>query len=495
MFESAEVGHHIGKSEYREARAALRTDLLDAQFELREAGKFSVVVLINGVDGAGKGETVNLLTKWMDPRHIEAWAFDKPSTEETERPRMWRYWRTLPVRGKIGVLFGNWYENLLLERVDKRIGKAGFDQQLDDINRFEAMLRHENVVLIKLWFHLSRDVQKARFKSLEKDAGTRWRVTAADWRNFKRYDRFRSVAEHALRRTSTGDAPWLVVDGSDPHYRNLFAARAIHDVIRKRLAETAQGWVERRSAPPLPQALDERNALNTVVLDQPLDKKDYERELEVLQGRLAVLMRHKAFARRSLVVVMEGSDAAGKGGAIRRMTGAMDVRAYRVVPIAAPTDEEAGRPYLWRFWRHAPRHGKAVIFDRSWYGRVLVERIEGYCSEADWMRAYAEINDFEDQLAGAGAVVVKFWLAISAEEQLVRFKAREAESHKRFKITDEDWRNRDRWDDYQRAVCDMIDRTSTERAPWSVVEANNKYFARIKVLRTLCERLETALDR
>lgn len=494
MFESAEVGHHIGKSEYREARAALRPALLDTQFELRELGKFSVVILINGIDGAGKGETVNLLTTWMDPRHIEAWAFDAPATEETERPRMWRYWRTLPVRGKIAVMFGNWYEHLLLERVDKRIGQAAFDQQLDGINRFEAMLGNENVVLIKLWFHLSKDAQKERLKSLEKNADTRWRVTAADWRNFKRYDRFRSVAEHALRRTSTGNAPWLVVDGSDPNYRNLFAARAINDVIRRRLEEVARGWVERRGAPPLPLALDERNVLNTLALDQPLDRKDYEQQLEVLQGRLAVLMRSKAFAKRSLVVVMEGSDAAGKGGAIRRVTAAMDVRAYRVVPIAAPTDEEAGRPYLWRFWRHVPRHGKAVIFDRSWYGRVLVERVEGYCSETDWLRAYAEINDFEDQLARAGAVVVKFWLAISADEQLVRFKAREAESHKRFKITEEDWRNRERWDDYQRAVCDMIDRTSTGLAPWSVVEANNKYFARIKVLRTLCERLEAALD-
>jgi polyphosphate:AMP phosphotransferase len=495
MFESAEVGHHIGKEEYRERRAQLRTDLLDAQFELRESGQFSVVILINGVDGAGKGETVNLLNKWMDPRHIEAWVFDAPSAEETERPRMWRYWRTLPVRGKIGVLFGNWYEHLLLGRVEKRIGQAEFDQQLDDINRFEAMLKRENVVLIKLWFHLSKDGQHARLKSLAKDAETRWRVTAADWRNFERYDRFRSVAEHALRRTSTGEAPWLVVDGSDPRYRSLYAARAVHDVIRKRLVETAKGWVERSSAPPLPQPLDNLNALNTLELDQVLDKKAYKTQLELLQGRLALLLRDKAFAQRSLVLVMEGADAAGKGGAIRRVTGALDVRRYRVVPIAAPTDEEAGRPYLWRFWRHVPRHGKAVIFDRSWYGRVLVERVEGFCSEADWMRAYAEINDFEDQLVNAGAVVVKFWLAISEDEQLARFKARENESHKRFKITEEDWRNRARWADYQRAVCDMLDRTGTEQAPWSVVEANNKYFARIKVLRIVCERLEKALER
>jgi AMP-polyphosphate phosphotransferase len=193
--------------------------------------------------------------------------------------------------------------------------------------------------------------------------------------------------------------------------------------------------------------------------------------------------------------VFEGVDAAGKGGAIRRVTGALDARVYRLVPIGAPSDDERARPYLWRFWRQLPRRGKVVVFDRSWYGRVLVERVEGYCSEADWMRAYAEINDFEDELVDAGVVIVKFWLSIGKDEQLARFKAREAQPHKRFKITEDDWRNREKWDDYERAVGDMIDRTSTESAAWTLVEAENKYFARIKVLRTICERLEAVLER
>ena len=234
-------------------------------------------------------------------------------------------------------------------------------------------------------------------------------------------------------------------------------------------------------------------AVVALQLDQPLGKKDYRHALERLQGRLARLTRCKRFAGRALVLVFEGMDAAGKGGAIRRLTAALDARQYRVVPIGAPTDEERAQPYLWRFWRHVPRRGKVVIFDRSWYGRVLVERVEGFCSEADWMRAFGEINDFEDTLADAGAVVVKFWLAISQDEQLLRFEARAAEPHKRFKITDEDWRNRERWPSYERAVCDMIDRTSTERSPWTLVGADNKRHARIKVLRTVCERLEAAL--
>ncbi len=494
MFESAEIGHRTSKADYEEALPVLRAQLLDAQFELLEQKRFSVAVLINGVEGAGKGETVNLLNAWMDPRHIETWAFDAASTEEAERPYMWRFWRVLPPRGRIGVLFGNWYTDPLRNRVDKLSKKAVLDQHLDEINRFETMLVREGVLLIKLWFHLSKKAQKMRLETLESDPRTRWRVTGHDWRFYRHYDRYREVAEHALRRTSTGDAPWMIVDGTDQRFRALFVGRTLLDAIGKRLKEVSGHWVSRQTAPPLPSLRDERNYLNALELDQELGKKEYEELLEVLQGRLATITRDAAFGGRSLVLVFEGVDAAGKGGTIRRVTAAMDARLYRIIPIAAPSDEERAKPYLWRFWRQLPRRGKVVIFDRSWYGRVLVERVEGYCTEADWMRAYAEINDFEDELEKAGAVVVKFWLAIGKDEQLARFKAREALPHKRFKITEEDWRNRDKWDDYERAVCDMIDRTSTETSPWTVVEANNKYFARIKVLRTLCERLDAALE-
>ena len=247
------------------------------------------------------------------------------------------------------------------------------------------------------------------------------------------------------------------------------------------------------SAPPPPPAADRRDLINTLDMRLALTKKRFDKDLEKYQGRLNLLTRNPKFRQRSLIIVFEGSDAAGKGGSIRRITGALDARQYQTIPIAAPTEEERAQPYLWRFWRHAPRTGRVTIFDRSWYGRVLVERVEGFAPEADWMRAYAEINDFEDQLVRNGALVVKFWLAITAEEQLKRFKEREKTRFKRFKITAEDWRNRKKWDDYEHAVCDMIDRTSIEVAPWTLVEANDKYHARIKVLKTLCDRLEDGL--
>jgi polyphosphate:AMP phosphotransferase len=494
MFESAELGHATAKEDYEAALPELRTSLLDAQYDLLELRKFAAVVLVNGVDGAGKGETVNLLNEWMDPRHIITHAFDTPTQDEAERPFMWRFWRALPPRGRIGVLFGNWYTEPIARRVAKRSKKAAFEERLDEINRFEAMLVREGVLLFKFWFHLSRKAQKSRLKALESDPATRWRVTERDWARFEQYERYRDVAAHGLRHSSTGEAPWIIVDGSDPRYRSLLVGRTLLDGLQRRLEIERKEWRPRRTAAALPPALDQRNLLNALVLERPMDDKTYRRELERQQGRLALLCRSEAFQRRSLVVVFEGNDAAGKGGAIRRLTGALDARHYQVVQVGAPTEEERAQPYLWRFWRQLPRRARVTIFDRSWYGRVLVERVEGFCSEADWLRAYAEINDFEDQLVAAGTVVVKFWLSISKDEQLVRFQAREAEPHKRFKITADDWRNRERWDDYERAVCDMVDRSSTEIAPWTLVEANNKLFARIKVLTTLADRLEAALE-
>jgi polyphosphate:AMP phosphotransferase len=495
MFESAELGHKIDKATFDKQVPKLRADLLDAQYDLGALKQFPVIVLINGVDGAGKGETVNLLNAWMDPRHIQTHAFPPPSDEERERPFMWRFWRALPPKGKIGILFGNWYTDPIVNRVMKKTKNAGLDQSLDEINRFEEMLADEGALILKFWFHLSKDAQRKRLKALEKDKDTRWRVTEADWEHFRLYDRFRAVSEHALRHTSTGVAPWTVVEGTDEHYRSLMVARTVLDAIRKRIAQVKSGARHAApSAPPPLPVVDRRDLINTLNMGLALPRKRYEKDLEKYQGRLNLLTRDPKFRKRSLIVVFEGADAAGKGGSIRRITGALDARQYAIVPIAAPTEEERAQPYLWRFWRHVPRIGRVTIFDRSWYGRVLVERVEGYAREADWMRAYAEINDFEDQLVGSDAIVIKFWLAITADEQLKRFKEREKTRFKRFKITAEDWRNRKKWGDYAHAVCDMIDRTSTENAPWILVEANDKYHARIKVLKTLCDRLEDGLE-
>ncbi len=494
MFEAAELGHNVGKEEYATREPKLREALLKAQYDLLAHAKFPAVIIIGGVDGAGKGETVNLLNEWMDPRHIVTHAFGAPSDEESERPPMWRFWRALPPKGRIGVLFGSWYTEPIVSRVLKKTKSAEAMHAIEEIRHFESMLRAEGALVLKFWFHLSKDAQKKRLRTLEKDPKTRWRVTDTDWERFKMYDRFREVSENFLRETSTGEAPWLIIEGTDANYRYLSAGTALLDAINKRLSEASLPAVRQQAtAAPLEPALDKRNILNALDYKQALGKKDYEKQLEKYQGRLNLLTRDPRFAAKSLLCVFEGQDAAGKGSSIRRITGALDARHYRVIPVAAPTEEERAQPYLWRFWRHLPRHGRVTIFDRSWYGRVLVERVEKFCAEADWMRAYHEINDFEEQLVRNGVIVVKFWVAITKEEQLRRFNERKKIAHKNFKITEEDWRNRKKWADYERAVCDMVERTSTAIAPWHVVPANDKLFARIHMLKTICESVERVL--
>jgi polyphosphate:AMP phosphotransferase len=492
MFESAELGHKLDKETWRRDVPLLREALLDAQYDLLEKAEFPVIILISGVDGAGKGETVNVLNEWMDPRHIQTHAVADPADEERERPPMWRYWRLLPPKGKIGVFFRSWYSGPISAMLRGETKNSELDQQMERITRFEKMLADEGALVLKFWLHLSKDSQRRRLKSLEKDPATRWRVTERDWQNFKIYDRFRGVAEHVLRQTSTAEAPWTIIEGTDARYRYLAVGRAILQAVRARL-DAPEPCKAIAVVPPVIPRIDALSVLNRLDLSQKIPKKAYEKELEKFQGKLNLLTRNKNFGKMSMVVVFEGFDAAGKGSAIRRITGALDARFYRVVPTAAPTEEERAQPYLWRFWRHIPRRGHLAVFDRSWYGRVLVERVEGFCSAADWMRAYGEINDFEEQLVRNRTFVVKFWLHISKDEQLRRFKEREQVSFKRYKITPEDWRNREKWDEYEAAVCDMIDRTSTEIAPWTLVESDDKQFARIKVLKTLCERIEAAL--
>ncbi|WP_375737832.1 polyphosphate:AMP phosphotransferase [Pseudomonas boanensis] len=491
MFESAEIGHSIDKETYEKAVLELREALLDAQFELKEQARFPVIILINGVEGAGKGETVKLLNEWMDPRLIHVESFLLPTDEELARPPQWRFWRKLPPKGTTGIFFGNWYSQMIYARVEGDIKDARLDQAIGEVESFERMLCDEGALIFKFWFHLSKKQLKERLKTLEKDPQRSWQISPLDWKQTEVYDRFVRFGERVLRRTSRDYAPWYVIEGYDENYRSLSVGRIILEGLQAALKVT-----ERRAhhphAAPLVASLDNRNLVASLDLSRALDKDEYKEQLATEQARLSGLMRDKRMRGHALMAVFEGNDAAGKGGAIRRVTGALDPRQYRTVPVAAPTEEERAQPYLWRFWRHVPARGQFTIFDRSWYGRVLVERVEGFCSQSDWLRAYGEINDFEEQLYNYGIVLVKFWLSIDKETQMQRFKEREEIAFKRYKITEDDWRNRDKWDLYADAVGDMVDRTSTEIAPWTLVEANDKRFARVKVLRTLNEALEAA---
>jgi len=518
MFRTAELGQKIPKSEYKLREPVLRQELLEIQRDLYQCGEFPVIIVFAGVDGAGKGETVNLLNAWMDPRWIVTRAYDDPSDEERERPEYWRFWRDLPPKGRIGLYLSSWYSRPLLDRVYDKDADAAFDERLDRILAFEKALADDGALILKFWMHLSQEAQKRRLKKLEKDPLTNWRVTQRDWDHWHIYEKFETAAERAIMRTSTGSASWAIVEGEDPCYRSLTIGMIVRDEIRKRIDEirkkkkvleemallsaptgepapsppvTAEGASPAAVAASAP--LRVATVLSRLDMSLALGKSDYKRQLQEQQARLNLLHRKAQKKNTSAIVVFEGPDAAGKGGSIRRLTSALDARHYQVIPTAAPTDEERAQHYLWRFWRHMSRAGRITLFDRSWYGRVLVERVEGFATEEEWRRAYAEINEFEQQLTRHGIVLLKFWVHITKEEQFKRFKERESIPHKQWKLTEEDWRNRDKWDAYETAVNDLVEHTGTNAAPWILVEGNDKSYARVKVITTLCNRLEEAI--
>jgi polyphosphate:AMP phosphotransferase len=493
MLESAETGHRISKSDYAREEPKLREALLNAQYDLSQSARAPVLLIISGVEGGGRGETANRLTGWMDPRHIRVLAFGPPTPEEKAHPPAWRYWRALPPNGKIGIFMNAWYNELLAARIAGRIGAGKLEARISSIRQHERMLTDEGLVLLKFWIHLSKGAQKARMRELALSPLTRWRVTRDDRTRARIYAKSHDLWEHLLRETSIAEAPWYVVEGADERYRSLTVGKILLEALERRIAAKRSRPMH-APTPPAPAVIDNVKLIRDLDLTQKVSEKKYDEGVERFQGRLAQLTRSRRFDDQSLVLVFEGADAAGKGGAIRRVAAALDARQYTIVPVAAPSEEERAHPYLWRFWRQIPGAGEIVIFDRSWYGRVLVERVEGYCAPSDWMRAYDEINQFEEQLVEAGAIVIKFWLQISAKEQLRRFREREKTAFKRFKITPDDWRNRKNWHAYEAAICDMVDRTSTEIAPWTLVEAEDKYFARLKIFKTIIKRLEAALE-
>jgi polyphosphate:AMP phosphotransferase len=397
MFEVAELGQKVSKEEYQERVPALRQGLLEAQVRIREVG-LPVILLFAGVDGAGKGDSANLLQTWMDPRFIITRAFSKPSQEEKERPEFWRYWRTLPPSGHMGIYLSAWYSEPLLSRVYGDIQDTELDDRLERILAFERTLANNGALIVKFWMHLGKKAQRKRLKSLEDDPLQSWRVTKQDWKHADMFGKFVATAEHILMRTSIGRAPWIIVEGANERYRQLKVGSELLKAIQSRVTkEVANGDPDDEPVAPEEES-SSTTILSTLDLGKKLEKSDYKRKLRECQSRLNLLHRKARDEDVSTILVFEGWDAGGKGGAIRRLTPAIDARDYEVIQIAAPTDEEKAQHYLWRFWRHLSRAGRVTIFDRSWYGRVLVERVEGFASEEEWRRAYAEINDFEHQL-------------------------------------------------------------------------------------------------
>ncbi|MBD3383782.1 phosphate--AMP phosphotransferase [candidate division KSB1 bacterium] len=494
MLEKIDLTQSLSKADYKKVMPALEIKLAELQRQARDK-EIPVVVVFQGWDAAGKGTLINRLMLALDPRGYRVYPVNPPTHTEKRYPFLWRFWKTLPVKGRIAIYDRSWYGRVLVERVDQLTRTMIWKRAFEEITEFERQLCDDGHVLVKFFLHISKKEQKKRFKKLEKNSSTAWKVTKTDWKHHKKYKKYVRAIEEMLAETDTDYAPWTIVEAHDRCFATVKIFQTLinqlqHQVEqRKKKANVTVPRINDRV-----KVIESSSSLHNVDLALSLSKEEYKKNLDVYQNRM-VELEHEIFLKRiPVVIVYEGWDAAGKGGNIKRLVRTLDPRGFTVIPIGAPNDVEKAHHYLWRFWIDMPKAGHIAIFDRSWYGRVLVERVEGYARPEEWQRAFREINEMEKQWSDFGVLLVKFWLQIDKEEQLQRFKARETTPHKRWKITKDDWHNREKWDQYQEAVDEMLLRTSTTYAPWTIVESNCKRYARIKAIRTVIEQMEHRLD-
>lgn len=490
MLEKIDLSKKVDKKTYRRVMDEAEEKLGLLQRECKDAG-IPVILVFEGMGAAGKGVQINRLIQALDPRGFDVYACDRPTEDEQMRPFLWRYWTKTPAKGRIAVFDRSWYRSVQVDRFDGLTREDKLGDAYQDILSFEKQLCDDGTVIMKFFLYIDKDEQKKRFKKLEGSKETSWRVTEEDWNRNKDFDRYLKMNEEMLEKTDTDYAPWVIIEAVDKDYAALKIVSTVMDRLEYEL-EHRRPEDEKTAQRQESKTRDrfKNGVLSGIDLSKSLTEEEYKTRLKKLQKRLAELHSELYRLRIPVVIGFEGWDAGGKGGAIKRLTSNLDPRGYRVNPTAAPNDIEKVHHYLWRFWNSVPKAGHIAIFDRTWYGRVMVERIEGFCSEAEWRRAYQEINEMESHMANAGAVVLKFWLHIDKDEQERRFRERQANPAKQWKITDEDWRNREKWDQYEEAVNEMLIRTSTTYAPWIVVEGNDKRYARVKVLQTVVDALE-----
>lgn len=500
MLDKLDLTKTLGKTEYKEKMAKLEPKLGKLQRECRKFG-IPVMIAFEGYGASGKGVQISELIKALDPRGFEVYAVKNETEEEKMHPFMWRFWTKMPAKGRIAIYDSSWYRKVLIDRFDKKTKKEEIADAYRSICSFEEQLSADGMVIIKIFLAIDKKSQKKRFEKLMSSKETAWRVSEGDLKRNKKFEKYQEMNEEMLTRTDTEYAPWNVVEAVDRRFATAKIYAVVTQILTEKVEE-ARRKADSRRGTDASEAVDikkdthfRESILGKADLSLTYSKEEYKERLEVLEKKMEKL--HGELYRRRIPVVLgfEGWDAGGKGGAIKRLTEKMDPRGYVVHPTASPNDIEKAHHYLWRFWADMPKAGHVTIFDRTWYGRVMVERIEGFCTTQDWQRAYKEINQMEQQLVNHGAVVLKFWLHIDKEEQARRFQDRQDNPEKSWKITDEDWRNREKWDLYEKAVDEMLVRTSTADAPWIIVEGNDKLYARIKVLETVVNALEKRMKK
>ena len=504
MFEAAEIGAKLSDAAFGHAKSILRLDLVELQQRNRLTAKFPIIVLISGVRGAGVADTLNLLNTWMDPRWIQAHAVEPATDEERNHPGFWRYWRSLPAGGSMGVYLGGWYAQPFADHGAGLITDTAFAGRMRAIADFETTLAEEGALIVKIWLHLNKAAEAKAQVAHRADSAFGFRSGDDVIPQPSDYAKYIHTAGLGIAATQSDQTPWHIIEGSDDNFRratvltllrNRFQtqlkqwelkSKAAAKSIKRQRKETAK-VLKKGGVPKKPPRLAK------VDLNRTMSDAAYKRAFGQLQERLYAAQKQARTLGISTVVAFEGWDAAGKGGAIRRLTYCLNARNYQVVPISAPNDEERAHHFLWRFWRVLQPDGRFTIFDRTWYGRVLVERVDNLIPEAAWQRAYSEINDFEKQLTAHGDVVLKFWMHIDRKTQKKRFEEREDTPHKRWKISKDDWHNRKRWHLYEAAIEDILAKTSRPHARWHVIPAKDKQYARIRVLKTIAAALEKAI--
>ena len=508
MLEKVDLTMKMEKSEYKAKMTALKLQMGKLQRQCKEMG-LPIMIVFEGFDAAGKGMQIGKLIQSLDPRGFEVFTVKEETKEEAMHPFLWRFWTKTPQRGRMAVYDGSWYIKVLSDRFEKKMRESEIENCYRSICSFEKQITEDGTLLIKLFLDIDQKEQKKRFDKLMESKDTAWRVTKADLKKNEKYDQYQDMIEEMLQRTDTEYAPWTIVEATDRRYATVKIYTVITQMLtagidnrRREIARETAAEVIReaeKEASENRSLMDgatkgfQESVLAKVDLSLYCDRKTYQKKLKEYQKKIEKLHGELYQKRIPVVIGFEGWDAAGKGGAIKRLTEKMDARGYVVNPTAAPNDLEKAHHYLWRFWVKMPKKGHITIFDRTWYGRVMVERIEGFCTKREWKRAYKEMNEMEEQLSDSGAIVMKFWMQIDKEEQERRFKERQENPDKQWKITEEDWRNRAKWDAYEVAVDEMLVHTSTTYAPWIIVEANDKYYARIKVLETVVSAIEKRL--
>lgn len=491
MLEKIDLSKTMDKKEYKKRMEVLEPKLARLQRELKSCN-VPVMIVFEGFGGAGKGTQINHLIEPMDPRGFTVYSTQAETQEEQYHPFLWRFWNKTPEKGRIAIFDRSWYGKLLVERYEKKTHKKDIPGVLEDIENFEKQLTDDGTLLIKFFLAISEKEQGKRFDKLLSKEETSWRVSKADKDRNKHYEEYARMADEMLTRTDTEYAPWTIIEAHDERYAAVKILTTVVEAFEERY-EKEQNPQPRQIDGKFGQNDLKESVLKKVDLSKRLDRETYEKKLDELQKKLTLLHSEIYAKRIPVVLAFEGWDAGGKGGAIKRLTRALDPRGYTVNPTSSPNDIERAHHYLWRFWTKMPKDGHIAIFDRTWYGRVMVERIEGFCTTQEWQRAFKEMNQMEQQLVNHGAIVIKFWMHIDKEEQERRFKERHENPDKQWKITDEDWRNREKWELYEQAVDEMMVRTSTVNAPWVIVEGNDKLYARIKVLETVVDALEKRL--